>query len=502
MHWTPVMVHFCDLFNDRLTTMNSVCINNQWFEGTGESLTSLNPLNNLPLWQKHSASREQVLKAVAIAKKAQLAWALVSLDERISVVERFAELLTKHATSLAKIISAETGKPDWEAATEVTAMTNKVAISIRAQQQRAGQWQKPNLQLQHRAHGVMAVFGPYNFPGHLPNGHIVPALLAGNAIVFKPSEHTPWVAERTIELWIEAGLPAGVINLVQGGKAVGEALAEADIDGLLFTGSSHVGSLLHRQLAGRPEVLLALEMGGNNPLIVDENVNIAAAVNIILQSAYLSAGQRCTCARRLIVIGNEQYTLLMRALTDAIDRIIVDAHDAQPEAFMGPVINDKTSQDLLSFEKQLSQQGATVIRSMTPDTEGSNLLKPGLVDVTLVEKTQDEEWFGPLLQVQQVGSFAEAIEQANCTRFGLAAGLISDNPQHQQDFLALIKAGVVSINKPTAGASSEMPFGGVGASGNHRPSAFYAADYCAWPQAQSIGDETQHQTQPLARGLR
>ncbi len=482
--------------------MNSVCINNQWFEGAGENLTSSNPHNNQSVWQKPSASREQVLEAVAAAKNAQPAWALRTLDERIAVVERFAALLTKNAELLAKIISLETGKPDWEAATEITAMTNKVAISIRAQQERAGHWKKQHLQLQHRALGVMAVFGPYNFPGHLPNGHIVPALLAGNSIVFKPSEQTPWVAEKTVELWIEAGLPEGVINLVQGGPAVGEALAGADIEGLLFTGSSRVGSLLHQKLAGRPEVLLALEMGGNNPLIVDENINVAAAVNIILQSAYLSAGQRCTCARRLIVVGDGQYALLTTALAEAINRIIVDAHDAQPEAFMGPVINNITAKNLLNFEKQLSQQGGEVIRSMTPDTDGSNLLKPGLVDVTLVENIQDEEWFGPLLQVQKVSSFAEAIEQANRTRFGLAAGLISDHPSHQQDFLALIKAGVVSVNKPTAGASSDMPFGGIGASGNHRPSAFYAADYCAWPQAQSLGEDTHLQAQPLARGLR
>lgn len=482
--------------------MNSVCINNQWLAGAGEMVVSLNPFNNQPVWQKLGASREQVLEAVTSAKSAQVAWALTPLVERIAIAERFATLLTQHATALAEIISQETGKPDWEAATEITAMSNKVAISIRAQQERAGHWQKQHLQLQHRAHGVMAVFGPYNFPAHLPNGHIVPALLAGNSIVFKPSEQTPWIAEKTVELWIEAGLPEGVINLVQGGPVVGEALADANIEGLLFTGSSRVGRLLHEKLAGRPEVLLALEMGGNNPLIVDENINIATAVNIILQSAYLSAGQRCTCARRLIVVGDEQYTLLMNALTEAIDRIIVDAHDVQPEAFMGPVINTNTAHKLLTFEKQLGQQGAEIIRSMTPSAEGSNLLKPGLVDVTQIAKLQDEEWFGPLLQVQQVSSFAEAMEQANSTRFGLAAGLISDHRPHQQEFLALIKAGVVSVNKPTAGASSEMPFGGIGASGNHRPSAFYAADYCAWPQAQSLGDATQHQSQPLVRGLR
>lgn len=482
--------------------MNSVCINNQWLAGDGEALASINPSNNESVWEKNSASETQVSQAVNAAKNAQQGWVLTPLSKRIEIAERFAELLKVSSEDLALSISLETGKPDWEAATEVGAMANKVAISVRAQQQRAGDWQKNHLQLQHRAHGVMAVFGPYNFPGHLPNGHIVPALLAGNTVVFKPSEQTPMVAEKTVELWIEAGLPAGVLNLVQGDKIIGAALNEADIDGLLFTGSSHVGKLLHRNMAERPEVMLALEMGGNNPLIVDDNVSLEAAVKLIVQSAYLSAGQRCTCARRLIVVGDDNAENLIAALTQTIDRVIVGAHNHQPEPFMGPVINRATATSLLNFETQLREQGATVLRSMMPSKLDSNFLKPGLIDVTGLENSNDEEWFGPLLQLQRVASFEAALEQANNTRFGLAAGLISDNQEHQQTFLALIKAGVVSINQPTAGASSEMPFGGVGASGNHRPSAFYAADYCAWPQAQSHGVNTQEQTQQLARGIR
>lgn len=482
--------------------MNSIFINGQWLGGDGELFESLNPLTNDLVWNKSSASCAQVVQAVAAAKQSQQAWALTPMSERIVVVERFAELLKENAKDLAQSISHETGKPDWEAMTEVTAMSNKAAISIRAQAERAGVVEKNNLQLHHRAHGVMAVFGPYNFPGHLPNGHIIPALLAGNTVVFKPSEHTPLVAEKTVSLWVEAGLPAGVLNLVQGGKSVGEALSESDVDGILFTGSSTVGKILHRNMAERPEVLLALEMGGNNPLIVDQNVSIESALKIILQSAYLSAGQRCTCARRLIIVGEENAKILTTALIAAIDTVIVDGHGAQPEPFMGPVINRVTTQSLLAFESQLQAKGARVLRSMTPDLSASNLLKPGLIDVTGLESIADEEWFGPLLQLQVVDNFDEAIVQANNTRFGLAAGLISDNNQHQQQFCALIKAGVVSVNQPTAGASSEMPFGGVGASGNHRASAWYAADYCAWPQAQSHGADTQLQTQPIARGIR
>lgn len=482
----------------------SLCINNQWLDGHGEVLTSINPVDNTPVWQKACASNEQVIEAVTSAHQAQAAWAMQPLSKRIGVVEHFAELLHQHADELANAIAKETGKPDWEAATEVTAMANKAAISIRAQSERAAAEPQANdapHQLAHRPHGVMAVFGPYNFPGHLPNGHIIPALLAGNAIVFKPSEQTPWVAEITTRLWIKAGLPAGVLNLVQGGREVGEALAQADINGLLFTGSSTVGKLLHRQMADRPEVLLALEMGGNNPLIVDSNVSIDTAVNTIIQSAYLSAGQRCTCARRLIVVENENTDILIHQLQQKLATLIVGAPDTKPEPFMGPVINQQTANALLDYQTRLVLRGATLLHDMTPDRAESNLLKPGLLDVTDVQERDDDEWFGPLLQIIRVTDFESALQEANNTRFGLAAGLISDKADHQHQFCARIKAGVISLNQPTAGASSAMPFGGTGASGNHRPSAYYAADYCAWPQAQSHGASTYSQTTPLVRGF-
>merc|ERR1711941_256009 len=173
-----------------------------------------------------------------------------------------------------------------------------------------------NRTLQHRPLGVVLVLGPFNFPGHLPNGQIVPALLAGNTVVFKPSEETPWVAEQMAVLWQAAGLPQGVFNLVQGDSDVREALSQQAIDGVFFTGSSTAGMQLHLQLAGRPDVLLAMEMGGNNPLIVDRNVPVDQAVELIIQSAFATSGQRCTCARRLIVLddGRKTRTLLKTLL--------------------------------------------------------------------------------------------------------------------------------------------------------------------------------------------
>ncbi len=260
---------------------------------------------------------DDVQAACAAARAAFYPWSHRPLAERIAVVERFAALLETHKEALATLISRETSKPLWETRTEVQAMIGKAAISIEAYHQRTGFHESTlpdgKAQLRHKPHGVMAVFGPYNFPGHLPNGHIIPALIAGNTIVFKPSELTPATAEMTVQLWQQAGVPDGVINLLQGGKATGQALLEnRDIDGVLFTGSAAAGFHFHRYFGGQPEKMLALEMGGNNALIVADVADVDAALNVIIQSAFISAGQRCTCARRLIVPRGEQGDALLQ----------------------------------------------------------------------------------------------------------------------------------------------------------------------------------------------
>jgi succinylglutamic semialdehyde dehydrogenase len=263
--------------------MSTHYIAGAWHAGLGEPLQSLNPVSQAVIWYGQAASAAQVEAAVQAARAAFPAWASRSLDERIAVLEQFAARLKSQGEALAHCIGEETGKPLWETATEVASMAAKIAISIQSYRERTGEKSGPladaTAVLRHKPHGVVAVFGPYNFPGHLPNGHIVPALLAGNCVVFKPSELTPKVAELTVKCWIEAGLPAGVLNLVQGARDSGVALAAHEgIDGLFFTGSSRTGNLLHNQIAGRPDKILALEMGGNNPLVVDQVADLNAAV--------------------------------------------------------------------------------------------------------------------------------------------------------------------------------------------------------------------------------
>jgi succinylglutamic semialdehyde dehydrogenase len=376
----------------------------------------------------------------------------------------------------------------WESRTEVAAMIAKIDISIRAYQERTGERENPMPQgrafIRHKPHGVVAVFGPYNFPGHLPNGHIVPALLAGNTVIFKPSELTPKVAELTVQLWQQAGIPSGVLNLLQGEVDTGKAVAaHPELDGLFFTGSSRTGYFLHQQFAGRPDKILALEMGGNNPLLVAEVSHIDATVHDIIQSAFLSAGQRCTCARRLYLPAGSLGDAILQRLLDVTARLQVGLYDADPQPFIGAMISNKAALGMLAVQQQLVALGAVSLLPMRLLAPETGLLTPGIVECSAVGDLPDEEHFGPLLKVFRYQDFDAAIDAANQTHYGLSAGLLCDNEALYQRFFRRIRAGIVNWNRPITGASSAAPFGGIGGSGNHRPSAYYAADYCAYPVA-------------------
>ena len=475
-------------------SQGNLYINGAWSPAHGAVWNKLDPVTQQPIWQGAEATADEVAQACQSARAAFVAWARRPLAERLEIIQRFATLLEQNKQQLATVISRETSKPLWETLTEVQSMVAKVAISVRAYHERTGEslteMADGAASLRHRPHGVLAVFGPYNFPGHLPNGHIVPALIAGNTVVFKPSELTPWTAEETVKLWQAAGLPDGVLNLVQGGRSTGEALAQSsEIDGLLFTGSANTGYHLHQQLAGAPEKILALEMGGNNALIIDEITDIDAVVNLTIQSAFVSAGQRCTCARRLIIKNGTEGDAFIQRLLEVTRDLVVGQWDAQPQPFMGGVISLNAAQQILQAQQRLIDLGATPLLSVTQPDANSSLLSAGILDVTGVSNVPDEEYFGPLSCIYRYDNFDEALKIANATRFGLSVGLVSPDRDLFERLLIEARAGIVNWNKPLTGASSAAPFGGVGASGNHRASAFYAADYCAWPMASLESDQ-------------
>jgi len=464
-------------------------IGDAWVRGEGPAFRSSDPATGEPVCEGREAIAPEVDQVVAAARSAFEGWAELAPARRQTYLERFAERLGAHREELAELISTETGKQLWESIEEVGAMAGKVPLSVQAIQERRLPSSFPlggaTAAVRFKPHGVVAVFGPFNIPGHLPNGHIVPALLAGNTVIFKPSELAPAVAQRTVELWLEAGLPTGVLNLLHGARQTGVALARhRGLDGLFFTGSAAAGVALSAIYADQPQKILALEMGGNNPLVVWDVHDAAAAAFAIVQSAYVTAGQRCSCARHLILPEGVAGDAVIEHLAAMTRLIRVGHHRDRPEPYLGPVISDAAAERLLSAKSEIIARGGIEICEMR-SVEGARraMLRPGLIDVTNVPERPDVELFGPLLQIIRVPSFDAALREANNTAYGLVAGLLSDDRQLYEQFYRRVRAGVINWNRPTTGASSRLPFGGVGLSGNHRPSAYYAVDYCTYPVA-------------------
>ncbi|CEK10492.1 succinylglutamate-semialdehyde dehydrogenase [Legionella hackeliae] len=462
-------------------------IGGNWIRGEGEAFCSKNPADGSIIWQGNHANTEEVLAACEAAHLALPGWSSIDVSARAAYLQNFAKEVETKQQELTYLIALETGKPLWEAKTEVASVVAKINLSIQAYQERTAgkQFTIPdaNAHLRFKPHGVVAVLGAFNFPAHLSNGHIVPALIAGNTVIYKPSELAPAVAQFIMQCWHESGLPQGVINCIQGGIDTSRALLHTDIQGVFFTGSYKAGKQIHQHFSGRPDVILALEMGGNNPLVIDKIKNVDAAVYQTLLSTMITSGQRCTCARRLFIPNDAAGDKFLSRFVRACKQLTVGPFTHHPEPFMGPVISYDHALNHLKAQENLINLGGKPLLNMFLMEENTGLLSPGIIDMTGVSDVPDEEIFAPISQIYRYSTFEEALLFANQTRYGLSAGLLSDNEKNYQQFYHTIRAGLINWNRPTTGAASSLPFGGVGCSGNHRPSAYFAADYCAYPIA-------------------
>jgi succinylglutamic semialdehyde dehydrogenase len=471
-------------------------IDRNWTPGSGLPLERLSPVDGKTTWRGPAAGVEQIDAAVHAARNALAFWARRPISERSTYLETFATELRERQDDLIDAISMETGKPRWESSTEIDAMIRKIPLSITAYRERRAASESETAgeisATRFKPHGVAAVFGPFNFPGHLPNGHIVPALLAGNTVIFKPSEQAPLVGELTMRAWEAADLPPGVLNLLHGAADVGAALAtHRGVDGVFFTGSFAAGKSLSLALADQPGKLLALEMGGNNPLVVWNAGNVEAAAYLTAVSAFITAGQRCSCARRLIVPADREGDVLLEALVAATRKLRVGLPADRPEPFLGTVISAAAADRIVAAADDLLARGGISIVPLLRQPRNAALLSPGIIDVSNVPNRPDVEIFGPLLQVIRVKDWDAAIAEANNTSYGLCAGLLSDDCELYAHFYDSVRAGLINWNRPTTGASSALPFGGIGHSGNHRPSGSWAADYCSYPVASLEGARLQ-----------
>lgn len=451
---------------------------------TGE-IVSFEPATGSELWRGRIGDAEDV---VARARRAWPLWAAQPLSTRIELLRRFANEVRKESDKLADLIARETGKPLWEARGEVDGVIDKVEVSVRAYAERTAQRKLDSAlngtsAVRHKPHGVVAVISPWNMPALLPAAQIIPALIAGNVVVLKPSEKAPATGELLTRCFHRAGISAAVVQVLQGGPEQGQALAMHDgVDGVLFTGSAHAGVSINRKLASNPGKLVALELGGNSPIVVWDTPKIVDAAAIVVQSAFTSAGQRCSSARRLI-IKSTMYDAVMTEVRRLTERLIVGAPFDTPTPFMGPVIDNAAADGLTESFVYLLSNGGRAIKHMTRLREDLPFVSPAIIDVTKIDERPDVELFGPLLQVVSVDDLDEAIAEANNTRFGLVASLLGGSPQDYNRFWANIRAGVVNWNRPTIGEAAGAPFGGTGLSGNNRPSGYYMADSCAYPVA-------------------
>ncbi len=449
-------------------------------------------------------------RAVRAARAALPEWSGWPFERRRAVLERYIDLCGQREHEVTRLLTAEVGKVSWDSAGEAGLLAGKVNITLDASEHGGlrrvsdfefGLSDQRTARCWFRPHGVMGVLGPFNFPMHLPNGHIVPSLLMGNTIVLKPSDKTPACGQLLAELFDEAlsleGAPAGVVNLVQGQADVAAHLgSHTDVDGILFTGSWSVGRKLLEANLDTPGRMVALELGGNNPAIVLPDADLALAAAEAVRTAFITTGQRCTCMRRLIV-HRDVADRLLPAIIRAAGELVIGAPDSETPTFMGPLITEEARASMLLSQNAWAEDGGEILLEARPLELGKGgwFVSPGIVRVDRFTKLDegpgcDEEVFGPLLRVSVVNSFDEALAQANATQFGLASSIFTRDEAAIARFMREARAGCVNVNTGTAGASGKLPFGGLGLSGNHRPAGSFSLDYCAFPTAGLIDRDT------------
>lgn len=478
-------------------------IGGAWVPLPGETLVSHEPANPGKRVWWGTPEVTHVDRAVKAARAAQRPWEEWGQGRRARVLKRFAELATSGAGEMATLISREVGKPMWDARAEADLLAAKVQTTLDASDHgplaRVRGFSLPlgptrQGRCEFRAHGVAAVIGPFNFPAHLPNGHIIPALLLGNTVVFKPSDKTPATGD-LLARWLHEALhaqsaPPGVLNLVQGGADIAAALVgHAEIDAVLFTGSWPVGRRIMEANLDRPGRMLALEMGGNSAAVIMPSADLPQAVIECVRASFVTAGQRCTCTRRIIV-HRDVAARVLPALREAAAALRVGPPDEEG-VFMGPLISESACEAVLRAQREFGAMGGTslVHCERVESAGGGHFLRPGVMQVDRFTPNQevgagcDREVFGPLVRVSVTDSLDDAILQANASAFGLAAAIFTQDAGEAEAFGARVRAGCINVNAGTAGASGKLPFGGLGLSGNHRPAGAFSVDYCAYPVA-------------------
>ncbi len=471
----------------------------------GDALAVRDPSDGATIVWRATPVVAHVHDAVAAAREAQRDWSQQGFDARAAMLRRYAELAASRVEEIAECVAREMGKLRSEAVLEAKLIAEKVAITLEEHSLARTRGYEIAINATRvgacafRPHGVMVVLGPFNFPAHLPNGQFVPALLAGNTVVFKPSEKAPGVAEILAECMAQAGLPKGAFNVVHGGAEIARALTRHDgIDGILFTGSFQVGRAILESNLDRPGRIVALEMGGSNASIVWGDCDLRQAVVECARAAFATTGQRCTCTRRILV-DQRVAARFIKAFCEVASNLAIGPACTTDPVFMGPLVSEDAVTAFLLEQERLAQSGARIL------VKGRRLERAGAfvtASVCAVDRficAEDRETFAPLVRIATVATLEDAITQANASDYGLAASVFTADDAVWQECFSRLRVGCINRNTGTAGASSRLPFGGVGKSGNHRPAAAFAMDFCAFPISSLI---EQSHAAPVPVGMR
>ncbi|MDB4976592.1 MAG: astD [Myxococcaceae bacterium] len=444
---------------------------------------------------RHAYRESAVDEAVAYARAASSGWALCSLEERKTLLLELKRAIAARASDFVQLLAREVGKPLWEAESEVQAALAKVDVTLSdglalvAPREQGS----PAQRYAFKPHGVAAVLGPFNFPLHLVHGHVVPALATGNTVVVKPSELAPGIGQLYAECFQAAGFPVGVFNLIQGTAGSGARLAaHADVDVVMLTGSYEVGQSIKRATLEQPHKLLALELGGRNPAIVLADADLDKAVHDVLWGAFVTAGQRCS-GTAVALVERSLFDRFAHALEARLSGLSV-GDPLAANVFMGPLISEPARARYLAALAEAERTGV-LLRAQGAEPRAvphgayvrptvHHVLSPG------DRPYEREELFGPDLALEAVDDLDHAIARANGSPYGLSVSVFGASESAFEHAFARLRYGCVNFNAPTCGASSRLPFGGTGKSGNHRPAALFSTLYATYPVASIRGPRT------------
>ncbi|WP_145945454.1 alpha-ketoglutaric semialdehyde dehydrogenase GucD [Paenibacillus sp. Y412MC10] len=453
-------------------------INGEWTAAsTGQTEPSINPANRHEVVGYVPVSTEEdVNRAIAAATAARRAWRSMPGSERGNILFRAASVLERRADEVAEAMTREMGKTLAEAKGEtmrgVAILRYYAGEGMRKSGDVIPSTDSEALMFTTRVPlGVVGVIAPWNFPVAIPLWKTAPALIYGNTVVLKPAQETAVTAAKLAECFEEAGIPAGVFNLVCGsGSVVGSALVEhPDVGGITFTGSNEVGKRVGAAALARG-AKYQLEMGGKNPIIVAEDANLDLAVEATISGGLKSTGQKCTATSRVIVV-REVYEAFKAKLLSQIEGIRL-GDGMLPETWMGPCANERQLETVLHYIQKGLDQGAVLLtggaRASGSALEDGFYVQPTVFDgVTPQMSIAREEIFGPVLALIAVDSLEEAIATANDSDYGLSASIYTQNIGAMLSFIQDMDAGLVRVNAETAGVELQAPFGGMKMSSSH-----------------------------------